>query len=105
MNAFGRSVRRGLLLLLKSSLSCVSTSLRFQSHTGRSISLPDPPTNCCMSGCANCVWLEYAQDLEKLYRDEGEVTKQVLEAIEDPSLKIFLSIELRNKLKSSESEE
>lgn len=66
------------------------------------ISIPDPPTTCCMSGCANCVWIEYAQELASLYRDGGKAAEKVTKTIEDPSLKIFLSIELKEKLKSEE---
>ena len=66
------------------------------------IRIPEPPTTCCMSGCANCVWVEYAQELAELYKDGGRAAEKVMKAIEDPSLKIFLSLELRDKLKSSE---
>ena len=63
------------------------------------VELPPPPTDCCMSGCANCVWLLYAEELAQIYKDGGRAAERVLEAIEDPSLKIFLSLELRQKLK------
>ena len=66
--------------------------------------LPDPPTTCCMSGCANCVWIEYAKELAALYKDGGKAAEQVMKAIEDPSLKIFMSLELREKLPSNEEE-
>lgn len=68
------------------------------------IQLPDPPTTCCMSGCANCVWIEYAQELAVLYKDGGKAAEKVMKTIEDPSLKIFLSLELREKLPSSEED-
>ena len=61
--------------------------------------LPPPPTDCCMSGCANCVWVSYAEELARLYRDGGRAAEQVLQAVQDPSLRIFLSLELREKLK------
>lgn len=64
------------------------------------IELPPLPTDCCMSGCANCVWVLYAEELALIYKDGGRAADRVLEAIEDPSLKIFLSLELREKFKN-----
>ena len=70
------------------------------SSTQDEVVLPPPPTDCCMSGCAKCVWLLYAEELVGIYRDGGRAAEKVLEAVDDPSLKIFLSLELREKLKS-----
>ena len=64
--------------------------------------LPPPPTDCCMSGCANCVWVLYAEELTEIYRDGGRAAEKVLEAIQDPSLRIFLSLELRERLKQNQ---
>ena len=64
------------------------------------IQIPEPPTNCCMSGCANCVWITYAQELAQLYKDSGKAAERVMNAIDDPSLKVFLNLELKNKLNS-----
>ena len=64
--------------------------------------IPDPPTNCCMSGCTNCVWITYAQDLAVIYKNGGKAAEEVLNSIEDPSLKIFLSFELKEALKETE---
>ncbi|CAI8051366.1 Oxidoreductase-like domain-containing protein 1 [Geodia barretti] len=66
------------------------------------IELPPPPTDCCMSGCANCVWVVYAEELAEIYRDGGRAAEKVLETIQDPSLRIFLSLELRERLKPSQ---
>lgn len=57
--------------------------------------LPDPPDTCCMSNCANCVWIQYAQELEKLFADGGETAKRlIIEKMDDPSMRAFLSLEL-----------
>ena len=66
------------------------------------IQIPEPPTNCCMSGCANCVWITYAQELAQLYKDSGRAADSVMNAIDDPSLKMFLNLELKEKLNSED---
>lgn len=53
------------------------------------------PENCCMSGCANCVWITYAQDLERMFHDGGSTAKRlILERMKDPSMRAFLSMEI-----------
>lgn len=50
-----------------------------------------------MSGCANCVWVEYAETLAKILGDNDEKAREiVLSKITDPNLKMFLSVELQN---------
>jgi len=62
--------------------------------------LPPEPTTCCMSGCANCVWIDYAEKLIAQYGNcPNSVTKDILAKIEDPSLKAFLEMELMFRLK------
>lgn len=54
------------------------------------------PTNCCMSGCANCVWIEYAEKLSELMKDSDQsVQKIIMEKVQDPNMRSFLSMELR----------
>ncbi|XP_013387017.1 oxidoreductase-like domain-containing protein 1 [Lingula anatina] len=56
---------------------------------------PEPPTYCCMSGCANCVYLTYAQELLDYYKDGGEKAKQAIkEQVKDPNLQMFLLMEM-----------
>ncbi|ALC47587.1 CG5500 [Drosophila busckii] len=76
-------------------------------NKGSDIEIPPEPTNCCMSGCANCVWIEYAQTLTKLLEGNGERAREiVLSKIQDPNLRMFLELELRNiKLKSEEEKQ
>lgn len=56
------------------------------------------PTNCCMSGCANCVWIQYAEKLNAvLEKSEVDVQKLIIDKVQDPNMKAFLSMELRFK--------
>ncbi|XP_032678819.1 oxidoreductase-like domain-containing protein 1 [Odontomachus brunneus] len=55
------------------------------------------PTNCCMSGCANCVWIQYAERLSSTIDSTSDVNLQtaILERVQDPNMKAFLMMELR----------
>lgn len=57
-----------------------------------------------MSGCANCVWITYAAELAAIYKDGGKASEKVMKAIDDPSLKIFLNLELKELLKDVDSD-
>ena len=63
---------------------------------------PDAPTTCCMSGCANCVWLDHAEDLLKYYDQKGLPKDQVLKEIEsqvsDPMIKAFVLLEIKSRV-------
>lgn len=61
------------------------------------------PTNCCMSGCANCVWIEYADKLsEKLLDGSQQVREIIMKEIQDPNMRAYLDMELRNLERSKE---
>ena len=55
---------------------------------------PEAPVHCCMSGCANCVWIAYAEALKDYYSDGGDSAKLAIENIDNPSLKMFVKLEL-----------
>lgn len=58
--------------------------------------IPEPPTNCCMSGCANCVWILYADDLAAKFRNGSSVARDIImKEVEDPNMRSFLEMELR----------
>ncbi|CAG9773662.1 unnamed protein product [Ceutorhynchus assimilis] len=61
---------------------------------------PEEPNTCCMSGCANCVWLEYAEKLTEYYKDGGEKSiREINEKITDSNIKAYLLHELRMRNK------
>ncbi len=56
---------------------------------------PEPPTNCCMSGCANCVWIEYSDELKIYYSSDGAArAREQIQQIEDPNLRAYLLLEI-----------
>ena len=64
---------------------------------------PSLPSTCCMSGCANCVWLDFAEETVNYYEAMGEkmefttLLKQVEKNIDDPMIKAFITMELKSK--------
>lgn len=62
---------------------------------------PTEPTTCCMSGCPNCVWLEYAEKLSIYFQDGGKTAiKEINEKVQDSNVRAFLLHELRMKNKT-----
>lgn len=60
---------------------------------------PDPET-CCESGCVNCVWIKYAEEVKDYYpddQDHQERLKEILDLIEDYNVKMFVRMELGMK--------
>ena len=57
---------------------------------------PPPPELCCMSGCANCVWIEYAKELERFSNtgQSNQTIDEALKKIEDPSFRMFVTMEI-----------
>lgn len=58
------------------------------------INPPEVPTNCCMTGCPNCVWLQFAKDMMEFSIEGGPNARKIIEEIEDPNLRTFLLFEL-----------
>ncbi|XP_036150491.1 uncharacterized protein LOC118648273 [Monomorium pharaonis] len=43
------------------------------------------PTNCCMSGCTNCVWIKYAERLSNMIEKSNiDLQKAIFEKVQDP---------------------
>lgn len=49
-----------------------------------------------MSGCANCVWIEFAEVMAARYKDGGLRARQAVANIKDPMMKAFLTMELKS---------
>mmetsp|Transcript_17593 Transcript_17593/g.26184 ORF Transcript_17593/g.26184 Transcript_17593/m.26184 type:complete len:133 (+) Transcript_17593:123-521(+) len=72
---------------------------------------PVEPTNCCGTGCANCVWLTYLDDLETFHKKEHKLRQHIAQLKDevapkqnstpdlsevvsnDPALSMFLKLE------------
>lgn len=49
-----------------------------------------------MSGCANCVWIEYAEKVSKQMNESSDkVREMILKEVQDPNMRSFLDMELR----------
>lgn len=85
---------------------------------GEAIQLPEkppPPENCCMSGCAHCVWDMYAEDMEDYAMKKSDIRNRFIAqgvplpkelekgnkddamAEMDPTMKAFLDMEKKLK--------
>ncbi|KAI6181493.1 Oxidoreductase-like domain-containing protein 1 isoform X1 [Aphelenchoides besseyi] len=70
---------------------------------------PDPNL-CCQSGCSNCVWINYAnevsQHLHEHHAEEAKtpeerwkkIDKLLDEKVHDPMLKTYLEMEIKYKI-------
>ncbi|CAH3998575.1 unnamed protein product [Pieris brassicae] len=59
-------------------------------------SLDEPPTACCQSGCANCVFIVWAEALSKKMEHAGpDIAERIVKMVDDPSMRAYLELELR----------
>ncbi|XP_022830941.1 uncharacterized protein LOC111359584 isoform X2 [Spodoptera litura] len=83
--------------------TCTTTSQTTDDEKARELeriakeaSIDEPPTSCCQSGCANCVYIVWAEALSAKIQNVGpEVSDKILEMVQDPSMKAYLEMELR----------
>ncbi|KAJ8037377.1 Oxidoreductase-like domain-containing protein 1 [Holothuria leucospilota] len=72
------------------------TSVQPNSKTSKKRPIPPDPDTCCESGCVNCVWIEYANEVRRFYPPEQrqKILKEILDNVEDFNVKMFLKMEL-----------
>lgn len=49
-----------------------------------------------MSGCANCVWIQYAEEISSQLHGGSDVVREIImKEVQDTNMRSFLEMELR----------
>jgi len=73
-------------------------ALREISTANSNINPPEIPTCCCRSGCANCVYIQYAEEVADYFKHNSTAAMKFIRSIEDETLKTFLEMEIEHIL-------
>ena len=98
------STKLARMILVKGQRNLQLFTLRSLKDQKEQIKKPELAA-CCGSGCHNCSWLTYADELLAYYeelnkRNEGvEKLLQEIEKMEDANLKAFLKMEIKFKIR------
>ncbi|XP_039947565.1 oxidoreductase-like domain-containing protein 1 isoform X2 [Bactrocera neohumeralis] len=84
----------------------VNQQTRILTQQPEHIKLPPTPKPCCLAGCTNCVWVEYAHKIADLLNGCDEKAQEiVLNKVPDPVLRSFLKVELKSIQQQREREQ
>lgn len=64
------------------------------------LSLYPDPNLCCREGCENCIYIQYANELEKHFKNSSMALKEVEKQIDDPSVRQFIIMQIKNSRKN-----
>jgi hypothetical protein len=80
--------------------------IRSSSNKSDKIKMKPEPTQCCGTGCQNCSWIKYTDELLEYYKDlknekDNDLNKILneIQKIEDPIVRDFLIMEIKFKFK------
>jgi hypothetical protein len=52
----------------------IKTDAQTETSNPKELKPPEPPDNCCMSGCVHCVWDLYEEELQEYNRKIDEIS-------------------------------
>uniref|UniRef100_A0AC34Q6N1 Oxidoreductase-like domain-containing protein n=1 Tax=Panagrolaimus sp. JU765 TaxID=591449 RepID=A0AC34Q6N1_9BILA len=106
--------RRMFIRFTSTSTRTMMPAQQFKPSTATSSTFPQPPDplSCCGSGCANCVWIQYADEISayfdqpkvqpsnahKILNKYKAVKEEMEKNVEDENLRSYLLMEIKAKL-------
>ena len=106
INKYNKIISIFLDMILKTNIFKSKSKIIFQISKLLSNNKIENIPQCCQSGCQNCVWLQYAEEISKQYLNQASKNetkiKQLIcevEKLTDENLKSYLLFEIRLKYK------